>query len=172
MESKLELRMYIFVPQNISEIYKGIQAGHAALEYANTYHDKPLFKDFIENHKTWIILNGGTTNNSLVTPGTMQDIYASILEHNTIDISNFNEPDLNDALTAICFICDERVFNKEDYPDWRQFVLARTSSPSYFLNTDKEMKEKCPQYYEEWISLIGGKRNEFLKTLLKDKKLA
>ena len=30
----LELRMYFFVPYNISPIQKSIQAGHAALEYA------------------------------------------------------------------------------------------------------------------------------------------
>ena len=33
MENKLELRMYGFVPYNISEIQKAIQFGHAVVEY-------------------------------------------------------------------------------------------------------------------------------------------
>ena len=32
-------------------------------------------------------------------------------------MSLFSEPDLNFALTAVCFIADERVFNYEDYPE-------------------------------------------------------
>ncbi len=47
MENRLEQRMYFFVPYNISEIQKGIQAGHAALQYANlcghTRKNTPLF---------------------------------------------------------------------------------------------------------------------------------
>lgn len=54
-------RMYFFVPYNISEIQKGIQAGHSALEYALKYGRTKEFLDFVENHKTWVILSGGTT---------------------------------------------------------------------------------------------------------------
>jgi hypothetical protein len=61
MEDNLKLRMYFFVPNNISDIQKSIQAGHAALEYAYHYGDTKLFDDFITKHKTWVILNGGTT---------------------------------------------------------------------------------------------------------------
>jgi hypothetical protein len=65
MEDKiLELRMYFFVPYNISEIQKGIQAGHAALRYARQFSaDNPDVWNFVDNYETWIILNGGTTNN-------------------------------------------------------------------------------------------------------------
>lgn len=56
----MKYRMYFFVPCNISEIQKGIQAGHAALEYAFLYGDTDEYKSFIVNDKTWIILNGGT----------------------------------------------------------------------------------------------------------------
>ena len=58
----LEKRMYFLVPYNISEIQKGIQCGHAGLDYARKYGNDEDFIDFVDHHKTWIILNGGTTN--------------------------------------------------------------------------------------------------------------
>jgi hypothetical protein len=57
-----ELRMYFFVPYNISPIQQAIQAGHAALEYADKYASDEIFIKFVREHKTWVILNGGTTN--------------------------------------------------------------------------------------------------------------
>ena len=66
----LKKRMYFFVPYNISPIQQAIQAGHAAVEYARLHGHTWLFKDFATNHKTWIILDGGTTNNKLAEGGT------------------------------------------------------------------------------------------------------
>lgn len=129
MKNDLNLRMYFLVPYNISPIQQAIQAGHAALEYANNFGNTKLFKDFVENHKTWIILNGGTTNNKFElgtgkSLGTLNQCVQDILNFNQenpnikINFSTFQEPDLNDALTSICLIVDERVFNKDEYPDF------------------------------------------------------
>lgn len=166
MENKLELRMYFFVAQNISPIYAGIQSGHAALEYAFHHGDalNPLFHDFMLYHKTWVILNGGTTNDGHHGQdiGSLDQIELDLIE-NGIKYSRFCEPDLNNALTALCFLCDERVFNKKDYPDF-----------------DEESCSNYPLYNEimlgvahnEWVKSIGGEKNEFLRNLLKGKKLA
>jgi hypothetical protein len=105
-------RMYFFVPYNISDIQKGIQAGHAALEYSVIYGHTFEFTNFVICNKTWIILNGGTTGRT----GTMKDILTTLI-HNFIPCTIFCEPDLNDALTAICFICDEEVYDFDNYPD-------------------------------------------------------
>ena len=58
--------MYFFVPYNISPIQQAIQAGHAALEYAWKFFEKNDYKAFMQD-KTWIILNGGTTNKNWTT---------------------------------------------------------------------------------------------------------
>ena len=125
-EKQLELRMYFFVPYNISPIQQAIQAGHAALEYARKYADAGFFQEFVDYHKTWIVLNGGTTNDQRdfdgVPVGTLNQI-GDQLQDNDIPFSYFREPDLNDALTALCFIADERVFNREDYPDFVNWLL-------------------------------------------------
>ena len=178
---QLELRMYFFVPYNISPIQQAIQVGHAALEYAHKYKDDKQFINFINTWKTWIILNGGTTNNNDVdNPGTLDCIFYEILEHDAnlknemVNFSIFKEPDLNDALTAICFICDERVFNKEDYPDWKNYVIDELMNrhPDVLTQDKEELMERFPELYKEWLNKIGGEKNAFLKDLLKDKKLA
>lgn len=105
--------MIIFVPYQLSGIQKGIQAGHTALEYSNTYNHSIRYKQFIEKNKTWIVLNGGTTNNSMDSPGDMQNLLNNIKEWNDlnkscekglIDFEVFYEPDLNGALSGVCFL--------------------------------------------------------------------
>lgn len=186
MKENLEKRMYFFVPYNLSPIQQAIQAGHAALEYADKFGDEEIFIDFVRNWKTWIILNGGTTNQSLDENdkliGTL-DILHEDLWIKDIDHSLFYEPDLNNALTAICFICDERVFNYEDYPDFPTWVKLQDSElisheeklRSYMsienFDTEKLLRF-FPGLYPAWINEMGGEQNVFLRELIKGKKLA
>jgi len=163
--------MYFFVPYNISEIQKGIQAGHAALEYAEQYGLQDDYRDFIENNKTWIILNGGTTRSSpeYETSGTMNQILDD-LRANNVHCQYFLEPDLNNALTAVCFLADERVWDLETYPDFDSNVYGK----SWVLGTGAmSALQVCPEeIYQEWVKFVGGKKNVFLRTLIKDKRLA
>jgi hypothetical protein len=187
MEDKLELRMYFFVPYNISPIQQAIQAGHAALEYARDFGHTNLFINFIDNWKTWVVLNGGTTNTSKnpAFRGSL-NIILDELDINEIQHSSFNEPDLNNALTAVCFIADERVFNKTDYPDFINYLdqlINPGNDPVYSIilktKTTDELNSlgimdgtSVNDAYKDWLELIGGKKNEFLRELLIDKKLA
>jgi len=168
MTNKLELRMYFFVLYSLSGIQKGIQAGHSALEYADKYKHTSTYKEFIKNHKTWILLNGGTSRDgclagdyasNAVEDGTLNDI-DSALYNMAIPHVSFREPDLNFALTAVCFICDERVFNKKKYPDY----------DSELWGTQDSLVK--PRFYEAWVELIGGENNAFLRELLRNKTLA
>jgi hypothetical protein len=189
-QQPLEFRMYFFVPYNISPIQQAIQAGHSALEYAFTYGQEEDYQNFIKNWKTWIILNGGTTNNRYDFEGkplgSMNEIIES-LQGNAIQYAYFQEPDLNDALTAICFLCDERVFNRVDYPDFahwltdvKMYVEAKEegekNNPGLWMKIKMMSKEEhetmFPEYYKEWVRLVGGVKNVFLRELIRDKKLA
>jgi len=168
---QLELRMYFFVPYNISPIQQAIQAGHAALEYANQYGETQLFKDFVNKHKTWIILNGGTTNNDISNRrGTLQLLWDSIIDFNfngdAINSARFSEPDLNDAMTAICFICDERAWNLKKYPHFNEDLYQDNESEVY--PSGQNIRDHD---FAEWKKKIGDK-NIFLRELLKDKRLA
>jgi len=186
---QLELRMYFFVPYNISPIQQAIQAGHAAVEYAYQLGKTKLFKDFASKWKTWIILNGGTTNKGRdldgVALGTLNQI-ADALNDNEIPFTYFTEPDLENALTALCFIVDERVFNDDDYPNFVNWLLdikmygvakeeTKKNNPELWVKLrlyPELQQEMFPEYYEEWIDFLGGKKNVFLRELLEDKRLA
>jgi hypothetical protein len=65
-------------------------------------------------------------------------------------------------MTAICFICDERVFNKEKYPDYDYDSLY------FYLDGMPIIKTS----YDEWKEIVGGNKNLFLRELLSGKKLA
>jgi len=175
-EKQLELRMYFFVAQNLSSICTGIQSGHCSLQYAYLYGQDQEFIDFLQQHKTWIILNGGTTNDERDFEdkplGTLNQIGDALAE-NDIKFSYFREPDLNHALTALCFIVDERVFNKKNFPDFKDFLSGTCKSYIEANNlTYDEMKEVYHTDYKEWVRFIGGVKNIFLRELLKDKRLA
>jgi len=183
-EKVLEVRMYFFVPYNISPIQQAIQSGHAALRYARMFSaEHPEVWDFVDNHETWIILNGGTTNDERdfdnVPAGTMNQI-ADQLQKNDIMFSYFIEPDLNHALTALCFLADEKVFNYKDYPNFVDHIIE-TSGQNEFGNSfpietikksNEELIAEYPSIYKSWVREMGGIKNIFLRELIKGKKLA
>ena len=160
MEEKLELRMYGLVPYNISPIQQGIQFGHAVVDYGLQHGMTELYLDWAQNWKTFIILNGGTTNDNPKWLGTLNQ-HAQTLGEMNIPTSCFYEPDLGDQLTAVVFIVDERVFNKEKYPE-------PTFITSPLVNKDEE-NEKILQNF---IQSIGGFTNYKLREFLKQFRLA
>jgi len=186
----LELRMYFFVPYNISGRQMGIQAGHALGRYCLRYgrHEpNHIVWDFLEKWETFIVLNGGTTNDErdfeMIPVGTMNKI-ADQLQENDIEFSYMIEPDLNHALSAVSFICDERVFNQKDYPDFIDYIFdvkmypdVRKDVPeaNYVMlkmQSKEKQQELFPEYYKEWVRFVGGIKNVFLRELIKDKKKA
>ncbi len=123
MAERLEQRMYGLVPYNISPIQQGIQFGHAVVEYSLEYGHKSddPYLQWARNDKTFIILNGGTTNNNKERYGTLNN--AKINLHSLgVQLATFHEPDLGDQLTAIVFLVDERVWDREKYPEFNKFL--------------------------------------------------
>lgn len=203
MEKKLELRMYGLVPYNISPIQQAIQFGHAVVEYGQNIKGTTIppmssnamfiYDDWANNWKTFIILNGGTSNHSLNRysdeeyVGTMEQNLKT-LEENGVDLATFYEPDLNDMLSAIVFIVDERVFNKKDYPDFEDWVIENYGDllkpdPNNHKTFGKRSYElarmikesEAPgdkKVYQEWVKLVGGEKNVFLRDFLKNFRLA
>lgn len=119
--------MYFFTMYNLSGIQKGIQAGHAALEYVDKIlpnHPESDEADdlinFIRNHKTWIVLDGGTSS-------TMQDRMAELKDLG-IDFAAFQEPDLNYSTSAIAFLVHE-----EDYSPSENEILYKTNRVYEYL---------------------------------------
>jgi hypothetical protein len=184
MENKLELRMYGFVNYQLTGIQMGIQFSHALTEYSLVNFHSNDYLDWAKYWKTVILLNGGTTNNNTERLGTLNQTYNTLLENGVI-CSSFNEPDLGDQMTAIVFIIDEKVFNREVYLDFGDWVMEnhfqylknnmltdrkieRMRKDGYFLNSNKDEKK----LYSDWVDFVGGERNVFLRDFLLTKKLA
>ena len=195
MKEKLELRMYGLVPYNISPIQQAIQFGHAVVEYGQKMkylgeHNQSLntqYNDWADNWKTFIILNGGTSNHSINRyhqtdepfVGSMESNLV-LLEQNNVEINTFYEPDLNDMLSAIVFIVDERVFNRKKYPDFEDWIIENYgdliigNGKEYPITRRiKESNSKEDQkVYQSWVKIIGGEKNVFLRDFLKNFRLA
>lgn len=160
-EMFLTYRMYGLVPYNLSPIQQGIQFGHAVVEYGQLVRGVPPFEEIYHKYankdKTFIILNGGTTNENSDRLGTLQ-LHTKTLKENGIMTAEFREPDLNDTLTATVFLVDERVFNRELYPD--------------FVRDENISEEENLRQYQGWVEKIGGHKNVFLRDFLLNFRLA
>ena len=109
--------MYGLVPYNLSPIQQGIQFGHAVVEYGLEYFETDEYQQWARYNKTFIILNGGTTNDTRLKLGTLNN-YLYELSDRGFKIGEFSEPDLGDQLTAVVFLVDDRVFDRETWPDF------------------------------------------------------
>ena len=183
MNNKLELRMYGFVNYQLTGIQMGIQFAHSIVEYGLENFNTDKYLDWANNHKTVILLNGGTTNNNPDRFGTINQTF-NILKENGIVCSSFSEPDLGDQMTAISFIIDERVFNRKEYLDFGDWIMEnhfsylknnmltgskieRMRKEGYFSSaSDKEQK-----LYSEWVEFVGGDQNVFLRDFLNPNKV-
>lgn len=167
MNEKLELRMYFFTLYQLTGIQKGIQCGHAALEYAKKYSGDPLFEDFTTNWKTWMVMNGGTTNSNVDDNGELigglNKIEYNFL-NNGIKYAKFREPDLDNIITSICIICDERAFGKS-YLSLNEYIREK-------LGDCDESVADNPELYQQWVDYIGGSENAFLRQYLPNFKFA
>jgi hypothetical protein len=173
-EMYLEYRMYGLVPYNLSPIQQGIQFGHAVVEYQQNTRNLPpheaIYNKWAQKDKTWIILNGGTTNNTIDRFGSLNK-HLELLNQNGILTSEFYEPDLGDQLTGVVFLVDERVFNRELYPDFQEEKHPYgTRKPS--KKAIIELEERNESNYQKWVEKIGGPKNAFLREFLKPFRLA
>lgn len=171
----LEYRMYGLVPYNLSPIQQGIQFGHAVVDYGRTVEDlRPhdeIYKKWADKDKTFIILNGGTTNNNPERLGTLNQ-HMNTLRENGVLLQEFHEPDLGDQLTAFVFLVDERVFNRTVYTDFvgtpYPWPLNKKPSEKQYSQWEAENNKN----YAAWLEKIGGEKNAFLRDYLRNLKLA
>jgi len=100
-----ESRMYFFVMRQLNGLNKGIQAGHAAVEYGLKHGKKKAYKNFAQHHKTFIVLDGGGSEDM---KSRMVELVCFKVDH-----APFYEPDLNNSLSAIAFIVPESIYGMD-----------------------------------------------------------
>jgi hypothetical protein len=181
MTDKLKYRMYGLVPYNLSPIQQGIQFGHAVVEYmmdnydclnAGCVHDCNIWA---EDDKTFIILNGGTTNSKIddegFSIGTLNQQHAWLV-NNDVPHATFHEPDLNDALTAVVFLADERVWDYDKYPDFNKWLDPDSKGVYKSDQEPTALSLDFPDAWEKYLTEMGGESILDLRTFLKQFKLA
>jgi len=134
MKSNRTYRMYGLVPYNLSPIQQGIQFGHAVVEYGLEFGNTPEYQKWANDDKTFIILNGGTTNTRYDENdnhiGSLNN-HRQLLSDEGVQFRSFFEPDLGDQLTAVVFLVDDRVFDKKIWPDYDGPYYADMKTPEH-----------------------------------------
>lgn len=97
----MKQRMYSITLRHLSGLDKGIQSWHAGQEYANAYGDSAEFKRWAKTDKTITILSAGTSD--LLATAVKK------LKKLGMKVSMFREPDMENIVTAIAFVVDDRV---------------------------------------------------------------
>jgi len=146
-ESKLKLRMFHLNLYSISAIQHGIQAYHAGMEWLLKYGFDDDLRNWLENEKTVIVLNGGTSNDEGKDYyfkqeywGTLQ-VHREFLMQKGIKFTEFHEPDINNTLTSIGFLLDERIWDRTNYPNLT-FEDACIQLSGQQIDSENELSEK------------------------------
>lgn len=187
----MELRMYGLTNYQLTGIQKGIQFLHGVVEYSQTVNrvggiSLDIYNDWANNHKTVILLNGGTTNSKVLEDGKYSGTlnnHKTKLDELGVFNTTFTEPDLGDQLTAVVFILDERIFNRKKYPDFKDWLIENYSkyfkkdmkflSSNAILEMMKNSEStKDVKVYKKWMNLIGGEKNHQIREFIKNFKLA
>ena len=169
MNKERRYRMYGFVNYQFSgSIHAGIQFGHAAIDYSIAFQGSPEYKQWSEIDKTFIILNGGTTNTNEERLGTLNEIELTLFDKR-VNYATFHEPDLGDQLTAIVLLVDDRAWDRKKYPDFNGGYVSTGWGPSKPANFNGE--------YDVWIRQFGESMEEieqilFLRDYLNNFRLA
>lgn len=119
---KKNYRMYCFVLSKLTSIDKGIQATHAIVEYTNKYNKNNDYVQWATEDKTLILLDGG------IKYQDMEHI-KNVCKDYDLDFAYFDEPDLNNLTTAICFLADEEVYDREMW-----ISTYGNETPSIYMN--------------------------------------
>ena len=89
------LKMFILVRRDILPLpHCAVQGSHAAFEFMAKYGQKPNVIDWVNNHKTLIMLSA--TENEIVNIKALYDKMG-------LSYATFVEPDMSNAETATCF---------------------------------------------------------------------
>lgn len=149
----MKYRMYCLVLRQLSPINKGVQTAHACLEYSQKYFKNKDYQDYITNDKTLIMLDGGTSID-------MNNI-VSQLNQLDVNFAYFQEPDLGNLITAVCFVADERIWDKENYPSFMEYLTNTFDTHKSNIESEKI-----------WVEMVGGKNNSELIRIIENKKLS
>ena len=102
-------KMYSITLMHLSGIQKGIQHGHGKDVFELIHNGRAEYKRWLKTDKTVIVLQTYSVKQLLEAK--------ALLAANEVPHAIFYEEDLANIPTAVSFLVDERVWDKETYPD-------------------------------------------------------
>lgn len=156
----MEYRLYSFVNYYLSSIQQGIQTGHAAVELVRKYtmgcpnnKDARMVGEWADEHKTFVVLNGGNCENLLEVIRNVDD--------SDLPWTYFREDEvsLGGLITAVGVIVPENLYNVK--------VEKDLDGQPYYISTTVMDGNRI---FNESIC-IGDPQYEFVK-MLKTARLA
>lgn len=148
------MRFYSLTNMYLSSLQNGIQTAHCVTEMAIQYGfglsllpEAEMFRDWAENHKTMILLNGGNQE-------SLQEfvLFLSLVPENTFAWGTFNEDEqsLNNALTCIGIVLPERIYNSAALMRQRttEIVKINNEDHNYMWITDNMLNEYTLSVWE------------------------
>jgi hypothetical protein len=157
----LKQRMYSLVLYNMSPIQQGIQTAHSIVEYAQSYFNTIEYQRWAQVDKTVIVLNGGSSIK-------LKEYFDYLVDNQIVNLAFFKEPDLYNGVTSICFLADERIWDRETYPD-RLPPLEGTDIGGGVMMMPAIHRSFDLEGFKE---SIGGEKNFLLKEFLSKLRLA
>lgn len=165
------MRRYFFTNMYMGGIHTGIQSGHAAEEmWANVvrsfltspteYAEMKLkyLLDFAENHKTWIILNGGDHYK-------LSEFYQFLINaRNPYTFSSFQEPGLNGAITSVSVILPERMWDETATYVGNECNRLNGSSQQRQLDFERRVFCEGVPTYKEGVLILDSLGKPVLRT--------
>lgn len=152
--------MYSITLMHLSGIQKGIQHGHGKDQFEITHNKRPEYKQWLETDKTVIVLQ-------TYSVAQLKEAKA-LLAANEIPHEIFFEPDLDNIPTAVSFLVDEEVWDKDTYPDIKYEVYYPTEEE---IGPTKMRQLKAAAQEGANITKYG-KKTAFLRAFLKNYDLA
>jgi len=94
------MRVYVFCHSFLSGIQKGIQAAHSVAELGHMAGDSGPYVDWVKNHKTLILLEGGSTLDLIKI---RDSLYSEDPQNPPYHFAAFHEDadSLNGSMTAV-----------------------------------------------------------------------
>lgn len=108
-------RGYVFVHRGISGIYAGIQLAHALARLVHDQYANTDMIEWIQNHETLVALDGGNSDN-------MNQIMGILYGADNV-FASFNEPDMNNMVTAIAYVpSEDEMLDIEFYKNNKELI--------------------------------------------------
>lgn len=147
-----ELRFYSFVNYYLSSIQQGVQSFHVLHETFNKYtklvSTEPVavedrLRDWSENHKTLIILNGGAHNDIEETYALLAEIAPQLSFPLPFDKFHEDQRSLGGVITACGCVLPEEIYNAVDFRKAEKYadpLQTLQRNAFYFVSDDKIQK--------------------------------